>query len=83
MNISAMAVGGFPDEVPQGFRMAPEVFRSQSEFPRFINIASRLGLNEVNLSGGSVSEDFDGDGWIDIATSTWDTAGPVRLYRNN
>ncbi len=82
LNISAMAVGGFPDEVPERFRMASEVFRSQSEFPRFTNIASRLGLNEVNLSGGSVSEDFNGDGWIDIATSTWDTAGPVRLYQN-
>ena len=82
LNISVMAVGGYPGEVPERFRIAPEVFRSASEFPRFTNIAARLGLNEVNLSGGSVCEDFDGDGWVDIATSTWDTSGPVRLYRN-
>jgi len=83
LNISVMAVGGYPGEVPERFRIAPEVFRSSSEFPRFTNIAAGLGLNEVNLSGGSVAEDFDGDGWVDIATSTWDTSGPVRLYRNS
>ncbi len=83
LNISTMAVGEYPDKVPERFRIAPEVFRSSTRFPRFTNIAARLGLNEVNLSGGSVSEDFDGDGWVDIATSTWDTAGPVRVYRNN
>ena len=32
---------------------------------------------------GVSTADFDDDGWLDIATSTWDTAGTLRLYHNN
>ena len=31
-----------------------------------------MGLNAFNLAGGSIDDDFDGDGWLDIVTSSWD-----------
>ncbi len=82
LNIATMAVGGYPDQVPESLRIPEEVFRSDKDFPRFTNRGASLGLNIVTLSGGAVAEDFDGDGWADIATSTWDTSEPVRIYRN-
>jgi len=83
LNIAWMAVGGYPDQVPESLRIPPSTFEADETFPRFMNVAADLGLNAVNLSGGAVADDFDGDGWLDIATSTWDTAGPLKLYRNN
>ena len=83
LNIAWMAVGEYPGGVPEQFRIPPQRLESDETFPRFVNVSSRLGLDAVNLSGGAVADDFDNDGWLDIATSTWDTAGTLRLYHNN
>ena len=34
--------------------------------------APELGVDAVDLAGGAVLDDFDGDGLLDIVTSTWD-----------
>ena len=35
-----------------------------------------------SLAGGSAVEDFDGDGWLDVLTTTCDPAGSMRYFRN-
>jgi hypothetical protein len=82
LNIACMAAGEYPDGVPEPFRVSPEKFRSQVGFPRFVNIAANLGVDEVNLCGGTAVEDFDNDGYLDLFMSTWDTAGEPTLFRN-
>ena len=83
LNIAYMTIGAYPDDVPQRFLIPPEAFRSDEGFPRFVDVARDLGLNTVNLSGGSIAEDFNDDGWLDIVTSTWHPAGQIRFFRNN
>jgi FG-GAP-like repeat/ASPIC and UnbV len=82
-NIAAMTVGEYPGGVPEAFRIPPEVFASEAPFPRFENAAPELGLAAFNLFGSAIAEDFDGDGWIDLFTSTAHTSERARLYRND
>ena len=83
LNIAYMTIGGYPDRVPKSYLIPPKAFESEEEIPRFINIASRLGLDTFDLSGGAIVDDFDNDNYLDIVTSTWDTAGQMRFFRNN
>ena len=83
LNIAYMTIGGYPDSVPAAYLIPTGAFGAVGDLPRFANIAPDLGLDVFDMSGGAAAEDFDGDGWLDIATSTWDTAGQLRLFRNN
>ena len=83
LNIAYMTVGGYPDQVPEPYRLPPETFESAETMPRFANIAPTLGLDTFDLSGGAIADDFDNDGYLDIVVSTWDTQGQLRLFRNN
>ena len=83
LNLASMAVGDWPDKVPERWRIRPETFASDEDFPRFVDIAPQLGLNTFDLSGGSVVDDFDGDLNLDVITSTWDTRGALVYKKNN
>ena len=82
LNIAYMTIGTHPDGVPEAYKINPKAFESDEPFPRFINIAPRLGLDTFSLSGGAVADDFDNDGYLDLVVSTWDTAGQIRFFRN-
>ena len=80
-NLAAMTIDEWPDAIPEDWRVPPEAFRSEREFPRFPDVAAEWGLADGDLAGGSVAEDFDGDGVLDLATSTWDPRGGIHLFR--
>ena len=83
LNLAAMTLGEYPQDVPEPHALAPEVFgRRDFEFPRFRNVAPSLQLDVVDQAGGAVVDDFDGDGLLDVLVSTWDTAGPLHLFKN-
>jgi hypothetical protein len=77
-----MTAGDYPDKVPEEELIPPETFASDQDFPKFRDIAPQLGLNVFDLSGGAIVEDFDGDGNLDILTSTWDSAGQIHYFKN-
>ena len=83
LNIAYMAIGGYPGQVPEAHLIPPENFASTDPFPRFDNVAPALGLATFDMCGGALADDFDNDGYLDIVVSTWDTAGQLRLFRNN
>jgi hypothetical protein len=83
VNVTAMAAGEYPDSVPVEFRIPPNVFESEADIGRFHDVAPELGLADLNLAGGSIFEDFDNDGWLDIVSSSCDPAGPLVFKRNN
>lgn len=83
LNIAHMTLGQYPDQVPERYRIPWSRFESQVPFPRFTNVAAKLGLDSFNLAGGVIVEDFDGDGDLDIATSNWDSSRPMHLFTNN
>ena len=83
LNIAAMTLGEYPNGVPPEFRISLETFRSRTDVGRFANIAPRVGLDPMeNMAGGSITEDFTGDGLVDVFTSSSDPAQGARLFVN-
>jgi hypothetical protein len=82
LNIAYMTIGGYPQDVPEEFLIPTDRFSSDEDFPRFTDISAQLKLNTMSHSGGAIADDFDGDGLLDIAVSSWDTAGQLRFFRN-
>jgi hypothetical protein len=83
LNIAHMTLGQYPEKVPERYRIPWSSIESEVAFPHFPNVAMKLGLDSFNLAGGVVIDDFDGDGDLDIVTSTWDISGPMHLFINN
>jgi len=84
LNIAHMTLGEYPEEVPSKW-LVP-LNRDDSEevdVEPFPDIAPELGLDERDLSGGNVVEDFAGNGYLDIMTSSWHLEDQIRLYVNN
>lgn len=83
LNVAHMTLGSYPDKVPTKYLIPPEAFESEQDFPKFHNIAQRVGLNTFSLSGGVVADDFNNDDYIDLLVSTWDGQGAMQLFLNN
>ncbi|MSR46751.1 MAG: VCBS repeat-containing protein [Planctomycetes bacterium] len=66
LNLAAMTLGRWPDQVPEKWRLDPKVLESQWDCGRFRDVAPAAGLGHSTLSGGVCLEDFDGDGLIDV-----------------
>src|SRR4051812_40984424 len=82
LNIAAMQIGKYPDGVPAALRIPPSIFDSETTFPKFPEIARQVGLGVDDMAGGTIVEDFDGDGLLDVMLSSWATLGQCRLYKN-
>ena len=83
LNVAHMTLGTYPAEVPQRFLISRELLATDYDIGRFEEIASKVGLNAANLAGGSIMDDFDNDGLLDIVTSTWDPEGQLIYYHND
>jgi hypothetical protein len=82
LNLAAMVLGKHPEGVPASQVLPLSLFRSQAAMPRFLDVAARAGLGGRDIAGGTITEDFDGDGLLDVAFSSVDMCGPLRLFRN-
>jgi hypothetical protein len=56
---------------------------STDKVPPFQDIAAGLKLDVNNMAGGSIVEDFDNDGYLDIMTSGWGTEEGLHYFKNN
>ena len=52
-------------------------------FPPWRNLSAELAVNPLDLAGGAVMEDFDGDGLLDLVSSSSDPCKPMRAFRND
>ena len=82
LNVARRLSGDFPEGVPSGLRISEEAFASvPSAGGRWRNLGPELGIDALDLAGGAVVDDFDGDGLLDLVTSTWDPCGPLQAFR--
>jgi hypothetical protein len=81
LNLSRMVSGDYPSGVPQAARLPAEI-TPPIDARRWQNVGPLLGVDAVDLSGGAIVEDFDGDGSLDIVASSVDWCEPVKAYRN-
>ncbi|MHC5026104.1 MAG: CRTAC1 family protein [Planctomycetota bacterium] len=82
LNVSAMALGTWPEAVPAELRIPPRAFRPESRVGRFADVATAAGVDTFNLCGGAIVDDLNGDGLLDIATSSFDVEGPLTIYHS-
>jgi hypothetical protein len=87
LNIAYMTLGEYPEKVPFAHLIPPTVFRSKLDPGRFVNVASTVGLDSrgPNMLGGSVFDDFNGDGRPDILvlSGDWDKGGSLFLNQGD
>ncbi len=83
LNVAAMAIGEYPEAVPEPYRITPESFESQEPFPKFPNISMMTGLDTMSQAGGSIADDLNGDGLLDIVVSSWGPGDQLRVYMNS
>ena len=82
LNLAYMVLGRYPRDVPRSQLLAPSLFRSEARLPRFVDVAPRAGLGRPDPAGGTVADDLDGDGLVDVVLSSVDPCSPLRLYHN-
>ena len=82
LNLAYMTLGEHPQGVPEPWRLPADLFDGAGGIARFSDIAPAVGVAAVGLAGGSAVEDFDGDGFFDIAVSSWGLQDQLRLFLN-
>ena len=81
-NLATMTLGDYPEAVPAAWLIPPQAFASDADLGRFPDAAPGAGLATVGLAGGSATEDFDGDGDLDVMASSWGLNDPLRVFLN-
>lgn len=83
LNIAYMTIGGYPDQVPPGLLLKVADDDSLHTVKPFVDVAANVGLNIKDMGGGSIVDDFNNDGYLDIVKSSWDLTEPMHYCRSN
>ncbi len=83
LNVASMTVGDYPEKIPARWLVPPGAFASEHDIKRFRDVAGVVGLDPMKRSGGSIVEDFDGDGNLHVMSSSVGLRDQLRLYHNN
>ena len=78
-----MTLGEYPDGVDARFRLdLSRFFHSEFDIGKFRDVGHLVGVNRLKQAGGAIMEDFDNDGLLDLAVTTWDATEAMSFYRN-
>ena len=83
LNIAYMTLGEYPEKVPAKWFVDSSLWESDTSFPRFKEIAISTQSAITGLAGSVVIEDFNGDGFLDLLTSTWGLQEDVVYLEHN
>lgn len=82
LNVAHMARGSYPEGVDPALLIEVPESPPELRVPRFHDVAKQLGLDTFDLAGGAVMDDVDGDGFLDIVTTTIDPCGQMRYFHS-
>ena len=85
LNIAYMTIGKYPDKVPVRWLIPGlDTDTSAVKVKAFQDMAGGLQLaGPGGMGGGSIVDDFNNDGYLDIVTSAWGLDEPMHFYKNN
>ena len=84
LNMAYMTIGEYPAKVPAQF-LIPNLDKDMSgvSVKPFKDVAPDLNLNTKNKAGGTITEDFNNDGYLDIVISDMGLDGAMHYFKNN
>jgi hypothetical protein len=82
-NLTAMLAGEYPAGLAERFRLPDRALAPEAPFPRWHDVAPALGVAAFDLAGGAVMDDFDGDGLLDLVSSSMHPCAPMKAFRND
>jgi tetratricopeptide (TPR) repeat protein len=84
LNIAYMTLGGYPAQVPAQY-LIPNLNTDDGLYKvkPFTDVAANVGINQNSRAGGSIADDFDGDGYIDLITTGMDLQDHMHYFHNN
>jgi len=83
LNLAHMTLGEYPDKVNPSYLVPLDRWvKSDVTLGKFRDIGDRVGVNRFNQAGGAIMEDFDNDGLLDLAVTSFDPVQPMSFYRN-
>ena len=85
LNVAYMTIGEYPGNVPERWLIPGlNTDTSSIKLRPFQDMAGNLHLNNSrNMAGGTIVDDFNHDGYLDIVTSCWGLESGMHFYRNN
>jgi hypothetical protein len=83
LNLAHMTLGQYPDRIEPRFLIAfDRLDQAQFGIGRFRDIGHEAGVDRFNQAGGAIMDDFDDDGFLDLAVTSLDPTMPMAFYRN-
>ncbi|QHV97979.1 CRTAC1 family protein [Spirosoma endbachense] len=82
LNLAYMTLGKYPQQVPKPW-LIPNMVDTTTAINPFQDVAKGLKLDVNNMAGGNIIEDFDHDGYLDVALSAWGLDEPMHYFKNN
>ena len=85
LNLCYQTIGEYPESVPDQYLIPPSAFVNAANIGRFEDIAPQLGLDVSGIAGGSIMEDFNNDGFLDVVmtSSGFLESDQMRFFVNN
>ena len=85
LNLAYMTIGEYPRKVPADWLIPGlDTDTGSVKVKPFEDIAGNLKLNGFrNMSGGSIADDFNNDGYIDFVSSAMGLNEGMHYFRNN
>ena len=82
LNIAYMTLGRHPAGVPRKWLVPDTILPSEYDIGAFTDVAPQAGVSVRRLAGGSIAEDFDGDGLFDLVVSSSGPNDGLRYFHN-
>ncbi|MCB9176055.1 MAG: CRTAC1 family protein [Caldilineae bacterium] len=82
LNLAYITLGLYPEGLPERWLIPAEAFGTDSSVPRMVDVGRQLGVAPTTLLGGAVMDDLDGDGLLDLFTTSYEPCSPARFFRN-
>jgi len=83
LNIAYMTLGRHPAGVPAQYLIPQSILPNEYDIGAFSDVAPSAGVAVNGHAGGSVAEDFDGDGLFDLVVSGSGPHDQLHYFHNN
>ncbi len=80
LNIAYMTLGKYPQDVPKQWLIPVPAFGKSNKLPYYKDIATKVGLDVLGMSGSANVEDFNNDGYLDIFMTAYGLNEQCRLF---